>query len=121
MKERQRIYTGICKVPQHIQRNVINIPGEEFEESTEHGMENIDFGSSTSEPETTTDNMDLWSTDETKDEATAVAARVIGNQDSETENPPGNTMWTKVTRWGWKLVLKTCNCHYILLMRIKNM
>ena len=113
----------ICKVPQHIERDVIDIPEKKIDgkglNDTDEELEKTGSDSVTNAPEI--EDVTTMAVDGTKDEATVVAARVIGNQKSATENPTGNTVWTQVTRWGWKLVLKTCNFHYILLINIKNL
>ena len=126
----------ICKVPQHIQRQTIDLPektaeenkqtqseekSEERESMISTDAEEIEFASSTIAPdiEETTDmlpeenNADVTASDK------VAAARVMGLKDVVTEAPAGNTMWTRVTRWGWKLVLKTCNLHYIVLLVLR--
>ena len=126
----------ICKVPQHIQRQTIKLPGKTAEENEQAkseekseeresmistNAEEIESASSTIAPdiEETTDMLSEENEADVTASGKVAAARVMGTKDVVTEAPAGNTMWTRVTRWGWKLVLKTCNLHYIVLLLLK--
>ena len=126
----------ICKVPQHILRETIKLPEKKLEENelakaeeksedresmTSTDAEEIESASSTISPEIeeTTDMLPEENEVGVTASSKLSAARVMENKDVATEVPAGNTMWTRVTRWGWKLVLKTCNLHYIVLLLSK--
>ena len=126
----------ICKVHQHILREIIKLPEKKLEENerakaeeksedresmTSSNSEEIESASSTISPEIeeTTDMPEMRNEVEVTVSSKLSAARVMESKDVATEVPAGNTMWTRVTRWGWKLVLKTCNLHYIVLLQLK--
>ena len=126
----------ICKVPQHILRETIKLSEKKLEENeqakddekseegesiTSTDAEEIDSASSTISPEIeeTTDMLPEENEVDVTASDKVAAARVMGTKDVVTEVPAGNTMWTRVTRWGWKLVLKTCNLHYIVLLILR--
>ena len=121
----------ICKVPQHILRETIKLPEKKLDENelakaeeksedresmTSTDAEEIESASSTIEG--TTDMLPEKNEGEVTVSSKLSAARVMESKDVATEVPAGNTMWTRVTRWGWKLVLKTCNFHYIALITL---
>ena len=125
----------ICKVPQHIRRDVITVPEKELENDdsndTETEIDNKESVASSVAPETkdsaTIEMVETGTTTSEKeateaeiDEAKASrlsASRVVGNQDfgtSKTETPLKSTMRARSTKWVWQLVLRTCNLQYIL-------
>ena len=125
----------ICKVPQHIRRDVITVPEKELENSdsndTKTEVDNKDSVASSVAPETKdsatikmaetgTTASEMEVTEAEIDEAKASrlsASRVVGNQDSltfNTETPLKSTVRARSTKWVWQLVLRTCNLQYIL-------
>ena len=122
---------SICKVPQHIEKDVIIVPDanngivptksndqsnssqlltaerssgraltQESPKSNEDGV-TIKLGTEKSKIGT------VWKW-ETKRNAD-VGQRTIGINPTATQAPMSKTVWTEMTRWGWKLVLNPCN------------